>query len=212
MGAERGPRRGADPKARALDRRAARGAATRETIEGAAVDLVKDGDLHPSSRRVARRAGVSPRLVFHYFAGIDALLGRAVETHLARQLSALSPPSPRLPLDRRIAATCHDRRSFYEAQASLLLAAGWLAERSAPWGSGRPRPRSSALAGLRDQLAVTFAPEIQRAGIDGRSLLLDLDVLSGWEQWHALRTRLSFSPPEAERWLARQFRRRLVPV
>ena len=175
----------------------------------ATVELLRGGDLRPSSTRVARRAGVSRRLVFHYFSRIDALLGRAVETYVTRQLSMVAPVPARLPLDRRIEVTCKERRVLYEANAPVLLAAGWMAERTIPWRARPTRPRPAPLAGLRDHLAVTFAPEIRRAGAGGRALLVDLDVMSGWEQWQALRTRLGLTPSEAQRWMERQFHHHL---
>lgn len=175
------------------DRRLARGSATRDVIVGATVELLVEGDPRPTSLAVARRAGVSRRLVFYYYPRLDMLVLRAVESQLARQRSLITPIPPKGPADVRIDGVCRQRRDLFELLGPIYGAAGNLA-RAHP---GRPS-RPVYLADLRYQLAVTFAPEIARCGREGPTVLLWLDAVTGWEHWQILRTRDGLTPRAAQ--------------
>ncbi len=185
-----------------VDRRRARGSATRAAILRAAGELLRDGDPRPSSRRVAGRAGVSRRLVYHYFSGVDLLLLDAVEAQLHHQLASIAAPPARGPRQARIEAVSRQRRALFESVGPAILAAGWRGEaarhrEARPESAGRLR-----VAGLREQLALTFGPEIERWGRDGPLLLDTLDLMTGWEQWYGLRVRMGLSASASEQRLA----------
>ena len=52
----------------------AKGERTRRVVVEALVELIDEGEHHPTTRKVADRAGVSVRLVYHHFGGIHGLL------------------------------------------------------------------------------------------------------------------------------------------
>jgi AcrR family transcriptional regulator len=187
------------------DRRLARGSATRDVILGATVELLTEDNPRPTSYLVAQRAGVSRRTVFYYFAGVDGLVLRAVESQLARQRSFIIPLPPRGPIDIRINAVCKQRRELFERLGPIYGAARTLGDRRAHVPS-----RPLHLADLRQQLALTFAPEIDQCGRDGPMVLQWLDAVTGWEHWHILRTREGLTPRAAERSTASLVRRVLA--
>lgn len=96
-------------------------------IEACARVLAKDGVGGASVRAIAVAAGVSPGLVGHYFAGIDALVAATyahVEAQVAHALDAavaVAGPDPRARLDAFVSAT------FLPPVASGDLLATWIA-------------------------------------------------------------------------------------
>jgi AcrR family transcriptional regulator len=195
-------RAGASTNGGRADRRLARGSATRDAILGAAVELLQEEIPRPTSYLVARRAGVSRRLVFYHFARVDGLVLRAVESQLARQPSLIMALPAGWPIEVRIGSVCRQRRDLFELLGPMYGAAVRLGDRRSS-----PPSLPLHLADLRRQLAVTFAPEIDRCGDDGPMLLQCLDAVTSWEHWHILRTREGLTPPAAENstaWLVRQ--------
>lgn len=190
-----GPGRSATADGDQGDRRLARGSATRSSIVRATVELIDTGIGRPSVRQVASEAGVSRRLVFHYFHHIDALLVRAVDSKLALQHTLITPLPPRWPVGIRVQAVCRQRRELFEVLGPVYRTANLL-----PNGSVAHRPSlPSHLADLRRQLAVTFAPELAHHGRNWPLVLTWIDLATSWESWHRLRTRDGLSAPAAER-------------
>ncbi len=97
--------------------------------------LANDGVGGASVRAIAKEAGVSPGLVSHYFAGIDALVAAAYEQLGAKVSAALDAavaaagPDPRARLDAFVTA------SFLPPIADPQLLATWIAF----WGLVRAR-------------------------------------------------------------------------
>src|SRR5271156_4673554 len=69
----------------ARDGRVARGQRTRRSVAEALMELLRAGDSDPTGKAVARRAGVSLRLVFHHFADMDDLYQFVGTLQLRRQ-------------------------------------------------------------------------------------------------------------------------------
>ena len=67
------------------------------------IALLEEGDAQPTARRIAERAGVSLRLVFHHFDDLESILGAAVEIQEQRHWRRLRPVDPTLPVDERVA-------------------------------------------------------------------------------------------------------------
>ncbi len=195
------------PGAAPSDRRRARGWATRDALLRATADLVDGGDLRPTSDQVARKAGVSRRLVFHHFDDVDSLLVDTIESQLARHRAVIVPVPAHGARHVRIGAVCKQRRVLFERVRPLLMAAGWLREGArAPDRAARPA-RPVQLAGLREQLAQTFAPELEGLGEAAPEVLDWLDLLTGWEHWQTLRSRMRLTATAAERTTAELVRR-----
>lgn len=99
----------------------------RSLIEACARVLARDGAARASVRAIALEAGVTPGLVNHYFAGVDALIaaayadvGERVSVALARAV-ATAGPGPRARLTAYVAA------SFTPSIADPALLATWIA-------------------------------------------------------------------------------------
>ena len=66
------------PQLARIDGRLARSARTRHAVVDALLDLLGEGDLRPTAARIAERAGVSLRIVFHHFEDLRGSAGRRV--------------------------------------------------------------------------------------------------------------------------------------
>ena len=71
--------------------------------------LLRAGDSDPTAKAVARRAGVSLRLVFHHFADMDDLYQFVGALLLQRQWAEMPQLSPKLSLPTRIERTVAHR-------------------------------------------------------------------------------------------------------
>ena len=98
----------------ARDGRVARGQRTRRAVAEALMELLRAGDPDPTAKAVARRAGVSLRLVFHHFADMDDLYQFAATLQLRRQWADLPQLSPGLALPTRIERTVAHRAALFE--------------------------------------------------------------------------------------------------
>ena len=123
-------------------------------IEACARVLAADGAAGTSVRAIALEAGVSPGLVNHYFAGIDALVA-ATYAHVEAQVSAAidsalaaAGPDPRARLDAYVTA------SFAPPVASGALLSTWIAF----WSLVRARP---AIARLHDEQYAQFRARLE---------------------------------------------------
>src|SRR5579863_4008492 len=106
-----------------LDGRLARSARARNAIVEAILDLLNEGELQPGAQRIAARAGVSLRLVFHHFADLEALFGAAADLQTQRLLALLTPIPPEGPLDERLATFVDQRVRLLEAISPVRRAA-----------------------------------------------------------------------------------------
>lgn len=187
------------PASATLDGRTARSARTRDAVVEAFLDLLDEGDLRPTARRVADRAGVSLRSVYVRFEDLDALAVEAARRQWER-ISNLARPLPNEgPRSERVAAFVEQRCRILDFAAPVRRAAE-IQEHFSP-----------ALAALlewarglaRDEVAHVFATELGARSHDGRTRLLDgLDVVAGAMTWEALRRQRQLSAPEAQRVVA----------
>jgi AcrR family transcriptional regulator len=174
------------------DRRLARGHLTRMLLVQAMIELIQEGNLRPTCRQLADRAGTSIRTLFNHF-HIDALLGDAAAETFSRHRVLVVPPHG--PIDSRIRATCHQRRELFEDVGPMLRVAQTRVELSPGL--------IDALGGLhtllQQQVALTFGPEISSGGPDAPVLLEHLDLITGWQSWAMLRDLPGRTASSAER-------------
>ena len=96
-------------------------------IEATARVLARDGASGASVRSIAAEAGVSPGLVGHYFAGIDALIAATyahIDARVAAALDAATESAAQTPRARLLA---HVTASFAPPIADPALLATWIA-------------------------------------------------------------------------------------
>ncbi len=183
----------------ASDRRLARGEHTRLAFLEAMIELMDGRADPPTAKKVARRAGISRRMIFNHFeGGMNGLLVGAVELALSRQRGLVRGVPPRGPSPPRVRALCRQRRQLFEELGPVYRTAYARASTSAGLVPVLVAHRSV----LREQLAHTLAPELEARGPDADLLLDALEQATGWEAWCGLRDLALRSAPAAERAMA----------
>ncbi len=182
----------------ARDARTAKGERTRRVVVEALVDLIDEGGPHPTAKRVAQRAGVSVRLVYHHFGGVHGLLLAAVALQSERNQYLLFAIPPRGPPELRIKALCRQRRLYFEQMTPVYRVAHGRAHAE----GGIDALLAADRTALRDQLAHTLGPELESRGTCGPELLDALEQATGWDAWRALRDGRAQTAPSAERAMA----------
>jgi len=182
-----------------VDGRRARGERARGAVLDAILDLLQEGDLKPTAERVAERAGVSLRLVFHHFADLESLYAAAADRQLERLRPLMKPISADGPFDARLEAFLRQRVRLWEKiapvrRASLLLE---------PFSQAIRDRLDGARALARDEVATVFCPEIEKLPRSQRfEVVAALDVAAAWHTWEALRRHLGLSVDASRRVVA----------
>jgi AcrR family transcriptional regulator len=162
------------------DGRAIRGERTRRALAEAAIRLLEEGEENPTARRIAERAGVSLRLVFHHFDDVESVLNAAVSVQGERHWSKLRPLPSTLGLPARTRELVRQRTELYEAIAPVRRAASTL-ERSSPTISTE---LARARAALREQTRATFRQELGGLTSSRARRLVDaIETATSFEAW-----------------------------
>jgi AcrR family transcriptional regulator len=99
----------------------------RSLIEAAAASLAEHGAAGTSVRTICARAGVSPGLLTHYFAGIDALIAATYREVTGQVSAALAAAVTEAGIDPRARLTAFLAANFRPPIADPKLLATWLA-------------------------------------------------------------------------------------
>jgi transcriptional repressor BetI len=99
----------------------------RSLIEAAAASLAEHGAAGTSVRTICARAGVSPGLLTHYFAGIDALIATTYREVTGQVSAALAAAVTEAGIDPRARLTAFLAANFQPPIADPKLLATWLA-------------------------------------------------------------------------------------
>ncbi|MFD7907600.1 TetR/AcrR family transcriptional regulator [Kitasatospora sp. NPDC059747] len=188
----------AAPAAPAADGRTERGRQTREKIADAVLSLLDENQSHFPADKVAERAGVSRRLVFHHFADMAELAEVAVSRRLEQLAARIGPLPTEGPRELRVTALTEQRARILEGVTPTRLAVMRLEN---------PSPRiQEAVRQMMDfarlRLAQVFAAELDPLPEPARSELLDgLDAVTTWSAWHHWRS-CGQSPEEARHTMA----------
>lgn len=167
-----------------MDGRRARSERTRQAVLDSVVALIAAGET-PTTAEVAADAGISERSLFRHFESRDGLFDAAID-RLQETLAPLvvSVP-PAGPIGARLDRLVEVRSALYEAMTPMRRVAPVYARRSARVGERMAETRRW----FRDEVAVTFGPELaSRRGSARRDLLDQLDTTLSWEAWDHLRT------------------------
>jgi len=112
---------------RGLNRRAEPDARRQSLIEATARVLARDGATGASVRPIAIEAGVSPGLINHYFAGIEALIAATYSAVGDQVSNALAAAVATAGDDPRARLTAYVTASFAPPIADRALLATWIA-------------------------------------------------------------------------------------
>jgi TetR/AcrR family transcriptional regulator, regulator of autoinduction and epiphytic fitness len=173
----------------AVDGRTRRAERTRAAIIDAHMALILDGDLAPTARRVAERAGVSLRTLWGHFPDIEALFAAAGHRALEIQHAEFRPVPAHLPLADRIDRFCRQRAHMLE----VIAGASRAAQIRLPYSPQLRLNRAQHNDRVRAELAELFAGEIG----DDEDLLTALVVATTWPAWMCGRDDLGLSVERA---------------
>ncbi|MFG2819661.1 TetR/AcrR family transcriptional regulator [Kitasatospora sp. NPDC048365] len=180
------------------DGRTERGRQTREKIAEAVLSLLDEGQALFPADKVAERAGVSRRLVFHHFADMAELAEVAVNRRMAQLLAQVRPIPVDAPLAERIAAVAEQRARILEGVTPARLAVLRLENPTAPVVEGVRQMLELARRRLTEIFAAELDPLPEAARTD---LLNGLDAVTTWSAWHHWRTS-GLTPDQARHTMA----------
>jgi AcrR family transcriptional regulator len=174
----------------ATDGRVLRGARNRQAVVDAFLALVEEGDLSPTAQKVAVRAGVSSRSVFHHFDDMEGLLTSAAEAHLIEYLPLVRQLPRTGPVAERIEAFV-DQRVLIAEKSRFVYRAAVLVEHNSTAVSARLDLVAKL---LRDEAAMVFAGEL----VDRPPGTIEaVDAAASLDTWGRLRGRQGRSAEQA---------------
>jgi TetR/AcrR family transcriptional regulator, regulator of autoinduction and epiphytic fitness len=182
-----------------VDGRTARSARTRAAVVTAVLELVRAGNLRPTAKEIAARAGISLRSVYVHFDDLDDLFAAAGARQAEEIVHLLVPVDADQDLPTRIDDVVRQRAAIWETLAPVRRAA-------IVWAFTSPALREGAQRitkrGVRD-LTRVFSHELGHLDADRRSLILEaLQVATSASAWDVLRSERGLSVEDAERVVA----------
>ncbi len=166
------------------DGRAARAQRTRTAIVDALLSLLDEGDLHPPANRIADRAGISLRLIYHHFGDLESLFRATANREAERAATMAGAIDPTLPLDGRITALV-DQRAMVLEWITPVRRAALLQE---PFSPGLTAARDAFYAIGEEQIRDLFGPELAALDEDRREVVVGaLHGSLSWGCWNDLR-------------------------
>ncbi|MEX0751221.1 MAG: TetR/AcrR family transcriptional regulator [Dehalococcoidia bacterium] len=182
------------------DGRAERGERTHDAVVSAMLDLIETGDLRPTAPRIAERAGVSLRTVFHHFEDLEALFATGARRQMQRHLTDLRRVRREGGLADRIDALVASRASALEVISPVRRSAlsfepsSPVIARHLSWIRGRGRL----------EIEKVFAIELKRLPPAARRDVTEaLTAAASWSTWEALRAHQGLSIAQARRVMKR---------
>lgn len=185
------------------DGRAARALRTRKAVADALLELIWEGELRPTSKKIAERAGVSERTIFQHFADLETLFSVAASRVGDRILRNLGYISADGLFEERLRAYLDEILYLHEAMTPMRRASR-LHESFSP-------VIDDALTWMRETLRRgverVFAQELTRwSGDEQREVVEALAVIGAWSSWEHMRKHAGFSPEQARRVFELSFR------
>jgi AcrR family transcriptional regulator len=168
-----------------VDGRTARATRTRGAIVDALLSLLEEGDLQPTANRIAERAGISPRLIYHHFGDLEALFHAAALRQGERIVHLTAPIPDDLPFEERLDLFVMQRADILEwmtpvRRASLL---------QEPFSHELQRARDTFIAVGEQHTMGVFAEELALVPLERRpTVRAAVATSSGWSFWDSLRT------------------------
>ncbi|MFQ6329031.1 TetR/AcrR family transcriptional regulator [Nocardia sp. CWNU-33] len=167
---------------------------TRAVIIDALLAALDAGEVSPTAKSIAERAGVSLRSIFVHFPDLDELKAAATIQQTDRVEQLITGADPDLPLRDRVDAVVVQTAQVFTLQRRIRVT-GLVESPSVPIIDERMR-RGDRL--LREQLARTFADELEQPDGAVDEQLLDLiEATTAWSFRHHLVDRCGRSPEVA---------------
>jgi len=177
-----------------VDGRVLRGRRNREAVVASFLALIEEGDLRPTARAIAERAGVSQRSVFQHFEDLEQIFAEAGSLEAAKLKPLLRPIEVALLFEVRL-------DTFIELRSQLLEAIDPVARASRlrePFSAQLRVNRDLFFNAAREQCVETFAPEIGNHPRRVRQQVADgAAVASSWTTWFGLREEMGLAKDQA---------------
>ena len=165
---------------------------TRRRIVEAVLESLDRGELTPTSRVIAERAGVSERSIFVHFSDLDEVRAAAAEEQGRRIDALVEPIEPGGTLRERIDAVLVQAERIYPVQVGLRTAELSVTVVTSPIIDAVRERR----ARFRDHVEAIFEPELS-AATDRAELVELLDAALDWSMRHQLVSRQQLSQQDA---------------
>ncbi|MFN9711896.1 MAG: TetR/AcrR family transcriptional regulator [Alphaproteobacteria bacterium] len=172
-----------------LDGRMERSRVTRQKIVAALLDLIRAGNLSPTSEDVAQYASVGDRTVFRHFQDMEALFAEMNAKVRSLVQPALTETCSEGPLAQRIDQLVSARAATFE-QITAYYLSGEIRLHSSPT---LQRARAQFAAQQRRQL-LTFLPEVEARP----EVAAAIDLLTSMEGWLRLRRTQGLSAKQSK--------------
>ncbi|MGC2278191.1 MAG: hypothetical protein WA571_19410 [Candidatus Binatus sp.] len=186
-----------------IDGRLARSARTRHAVVDALLDLLNEGDLRPTAARIAERAGVSLRIVFHHFDDLEAIYSELADRQAERVKPLTAPISVALPFARRVEKFAAQRGRLLETLSPVRRSAVLME----PFRPALAKRLKHARDLMRAAAIAAFAPELSKVAADEkRATIAALDVATSWVAWEQMRRHQGLSETEARTVMATTIR------
>jgi AcrR family transcriptional regulator len=182
----------------------ARAVRTRRAVVDAMLSLLEEGDLRPTSKTIAARAGVSERTIFQHFSDLEQLFSLVTE----RVGERIGAQARRVAIDgafeTRLAGFVHEIAFLNEAMTPVRRASR-LHEPDSPVLQHSLRGVRTTRRRVAKQV---FARELEAFGSreERERALHAATLLSLWSSWENMRVHLGLDRAEARRTLAQGLR------
>lgn len=176
------------------DGRFQRSMRTRLLVLDAFLALIEEGDLAPTSQRIAERAGVSMRTVFHQFNDVDTIHQLAGQRLSERLRAEAHDVSTQGPLARRIDAFVDNRVHLHQIM-SPQAAAARLRE---PFSRTLRRNRESLIHWGESEIRAVFGRELKSLPPASQDkLVAAVALVSNWTSWYSMTEELGLDADAA---------------
>lgn len=180
---------------KATDGRHARSERSRQAMVDALLDLLRDGNMRPSSAQIAERAGVTQRTLFNQFGDMESLV-QAVAARQARRILGMLPRAEGATLEERVASYCAGLQGLLEETMHVRWAV--VSNPHADWTGAAAV--GAAREFMRGHLAEAFAPELVALDDDGHAEVLDaLELETDPAAWRLRRVLQGLEADQARR-------------
>lgn len=176
------------------DGRVSRAARTRASVVDALLTLNDEGNLRPTARDIAAKAGVSLRSLYVHFDDLEALFVAASRRQAERLIDELPPMVTEGDLDTRLEAFLVRRSHLHDVGSGVRRAA----QLQEPFSPALQRALASGRKALRAEVKACFGPEVDASDTvaPGR-LLRALDIVTSPTTWESLRVHQALAADDA---------------
>ena len=180
---------------RKVDGRTLRSDRSKQAVAQAGFDLLNEGHVRPTAADIAKRAGVSLRLVFHHFKDMEGLYARIHELHWQdlQPLIVLDVDN-NAPFEDRVRAFVKKRFALYQVATPVRRATLVLAVDNGLVATALDQFRAI----LRAQVSWFFEPELAALGDERATREAGLLASTCWSAHEALTVQQGLSLERAK--------------